>query len=45
MRILSRIARQIIIHATCPHCRGKGTIYNPPVGPITCGGCQGTGQQ
>ena len=44
MSIISRLARQIIVYATCPHCRGTGQIYNPPVGFITCGACGGTGR-
>lgn len=45
MRIISRIARQITIHAQCQPCHGTGKVYNPPVGKITCGGCSGTGRQ
>lgn len=44
MGIISRIVRQIIVWADCPHCHGTGKIYNPPVGRVRCGGCGGTGK-
>lgn len=43
MHIFSRIAGQIIPGETCLACHGTGEVYNPPVGRIECGACDGTG--
>ncbi|MFF4777565.1 hypothetical protein ACFY05_32380 [Microtetraspora fusca] len=32
-----------IVRGGCGHGCVDGLIWNPPVGYITCGGCQGTG--
>ena len=43
MNIMAQIRRQIILQA-CSTCHGKGQTWNPPVGPIACPVCKGSGK-